>query len=246
MKRYDYTIAIPSYQRPEAIQKKTLATLARAGINIGAVDVWVANSTEADAYQGAGVEANTLVGAPGIKNARNAMVNHYVAGQRIVYLDDDIEEIIVRVSEKIAHPITSFDEEVLQPAWEACERSGAKLWGVYPVPNPFFMKEEMTFDLRFCCGALHGTINDRAVMGVELEEKEDFERTIKSFISTGAVVRLNHISYKQKPYKNAGGCQDPERANRSARAAAELARRFPGYVSPAQAKNGHAQVRLKR
>ena len=71
----------------------------------------------------------------------------------------------------------------IRDMFNVCEINDCKIWGVYPVDNPYFMSNKVTFDLKYIAAGFMGIINehDKDLL-VELEDKEDFERSIKYFI----------------------------------------------------------------
>jgi hypothetical protein len=87
-----------------------------------------------------------------------------------------------------------------------------RLWGIYPVLNPLFMKKRVKLGLNYIVGAFWGVINTHEPgMEVSLDDKEDFERTLKFYMADGNVVRLEAYSLKTSYYSTPGGMQDSPR-----------------------------------
>ena len=93
----DYIIVIPSYNRPEIIQSKTLGLLNRHNINPNKITIFVANQEQYDLYKAkipAMLYGKLIVGVLGLKNQRNYIMNYYPEGTHIVQMDDDLDKIV--------------------------------------------------------------------------------------------------------------------------------------------------------
>ena len=93
------------------------------------------------------------------------------------------------------------------------EKSNHKLFGINPVYNPFFctikdkQNKHISYNLKFVVGTLCGVINSHKAEIRHIDQKEDYERTIKYYLLTGGVVRFNNISVVTKYYNEPGGLQ---------------------------------------
>jgi hypothetical protein len=116
----------------------------------------------------------------------------------------------------------------LQEGFSILEKKKHKLFGINPVYNPFFCtikdkkNKHISYNLKFIVGTLCGVINSRKSEKRHIEQKEDYERTIKYYLETGGVVRFNNISIVTKYYKEPGGLQSLglrswEKENKSAK-----------------------------
>ena len=93
----DYIIVIPSYNRPDIIQIKTLALLNRHNINPQKIIIFVANQEQYDLYKAkvpAMLYGNLVIGVLGLKNQRNFIMDYYPEGTHIVQMDDDLDKIV--------------------------------------------------------------------------------------------------------------------------------------------------------
>ena len=118
-------------------------------------------------------------------------------------MDDDIEEInVLHTPTKlfVMKDIPAFFEHT----HNILKHEGLFIWGVYPVRNPFFMKQTITTDLRFLIGGMYGFINRRIKVSDNATSKEDYELTILHYLRDGGVVRFNNIAFKTKFYANGG------------------------------------------
>jgi hypothetical protein len=248
-----YVIAIPSYKRAELIYNKTLATLAR---HLGSqppvqIYIFVANQQEHDDYLAAKpsdfpLATNAVkfaVGIKGLKNQRNFIMDYFPACTNIVQMDDDIDNVLElvipekRPSGKRPNranrlkPINDLHQFFAQ-AFIKCRSVGANIWGIYPVPNAYFMTPTQTTDLRFIVGPMFGIINRHDKdLKLTTNEKENVERTLQYFTLDGSVVRYNNITVQTRYFKTMGGMQaslrtSARRAN-AQRAAEYLHKLYP-------------------
>lgn len=244
----NFEIAVPSYKRPERCRDATLAFLARCKTE-APITVFVADEEQRAVYARTldpKTYSQLVVGVPGMGAIRNFIHEHYAPGTRILHVDDDIEGLFVRVDEKRLVEHVELDE-LVETAFSLCERANARLWGIYPVKNPLFMKARATFDLRYVIGSFWGSINEPGdVLTVSLDDKEDFERTMKCYAADGAVVRLEYVTVKSRYYTEPGGMQETRTPERVRKSAELLARRYPQLCSLNMKKaNGFVELRLR-
>lgn len=245
----NYQVAIPSYQRAGTLAAKTLPLLLERGVDPDRVTVFVADDDEADAYhpvtEAAGVAL--AVAVPGMGAVRNFIMAHYPADTRLVQVDDDLMDIRRRVDPKTTTPVADLPSEVFAEGFSMADMVGAGLWGIYPVLNPMFMKPRTTTDLRYIVGCFWGsTVHHAAHQLVTLDDKEDFERTIRYYLADGAVVRLEAFAPKTRYYKEPGGMQVTRTEARVDQSARTLAARYPDLCRlNTSKKGGHTELRLR-
>ena len=93
----NYVIAIPSYNRSDSIQTKTLTVLQQNNIEPSLIHIFVANKEQYDIYLQAipkHLYGTLVIGLLGLKNQRNYINDYYPEGTHIVELDDDITSIV--------------------------------------------------------------------------------------------------------------------------------------------------------
>jgi len=252
----DYVVAIPSYNRADTISDKTLYVLNSKRINPKNIFIFVANKEQEKEYLSKvnkSLYNKIIVGVIGLRDQRNYITKYYPEGQPIVELDDDVEEMYqISASGKDKennkpHIITDLDT-FFKDAFKKCREHGAHLWGIYPVNNPFFMSKKITHDLRFVVGPVWGKINRKnPKLKLELNEKEDVERTLHNYDMDKAVIRYNDITMKTQYYKTEGGMQS-EKKNRQKEAlksAKYLIKKYPKYTRLYLGKKSeHPEVKL--
>jgi len=230
----DWAIAIPSYKRSALIQTKTLSTLARYDIPNDRITVFVANQEEYLVYRAAFPDTlKIVIGRLGLAPQRNFILDHFPVGTHIVMVDDDLAGFVEKGEEGGIRPLTSL-RAVIDKGFAEAVKANCCLWGVYPVPNGFYMRSSVTYDLKFCVGSFWGIINTGTTgeRGIHLEhnQKEDYLRTLLSFERDGKVVRINYVSPKTVYYKTAGGMQCPDRVKDQQTAVEYLVDRWPLLV----------------
>lgn len=244
-----YVVAVPSYKRPDAIGKKTLATLGRLGVDPRIVTVYVATEAERDVYfhtMPHGLYGHIEVTAPGLGPSRNEIMRRHEKDQAILFCDDDINELLVRVDEKTIRPLAN-GSEFIEQAFETTHNFHMGLWGVYAVKNPYFMKPTVSNDLKYINGTFYGVFNTHDEdMFVSLTTKEDWERSIKFYLRDGGVVRFNYVATLTRYYDEPGGLHDLRTEEITVANCHELVRRYPLLCSLNTTKaSGHMEVRLR-
>ena len=246
----NFELAIPSYKRAVTLREKTLKVLQGCtDIDPKRITVFVADDNEKREYTrelDRVTYGKIVVGVPGMGAIRNYVQRHYPEGQAVLHIDDDIAALQVRVTEKQLapfHELGSFAGD----AFDVCRRVGARLWGIYPVNNPYFMKATVSTDLKYVIGSMWGSINTHDdVLTVSLDDKEDFERTLKCYAKDGVVVRFNHVTCKSNYYGEPGGMQVERTEERVLKSARALVARYPHLCTlNLGKKSGHAEVRLR-
>lgn len=245
----DYRIAIPTYKRNNTLKNKTLKVLNESNINPEKIDIFVADSEEKEIYEKT-LQKNTygkiIVGALGLKGNRTFIQNYYPEGQYIVCLDDDIEEVHIKISDKKVQKLNHLDE-LFCYAYKICKEMETEIWGVYPVDNPYFMKDSIACGLRFLNATMFGMINTHDEnMYITLDDKDDYERSIKAYLKYQTVARLDFISYKSKEFTEAGGMQyDGKRTlERNKQSVLYLTNKYPYLCKINNARKDRWEVKL--
>jgi len=238
-------IAIPSYNRSDVIERKTLTTLLKGGIDPKHIHIFVANQTEKKKYESLPREkyGEIIVGKLGITNQRKFIKNYFKEGTEVVSIDDDVEGIYKLSGDKL---VEIKAKPFFESAFKRMKKEKKYMWGIYPVRNPFFMKQSVSTGLSFIIGALHGYIvrHDKDLEpNKKAEGKEDYEQSILYYLKDGGVVRFNHVTIKTKFLAKGGLGED--RFERNRLSAEYLQEKYPTLVSIFHRKNGMTEIRLK-
>lgn len=196
----NYVIAIPTSEREDMINNHTLAFLRSHKIDTERIFLFI-NKDEIPNYERKLAQYkykyNIIEGGTGIQKQREAISNYFDNGQYIVSLDDDIRNIychdyLPRTGKSKLRKINCFESLILNTG-ELLEKENCSLCGVYPVQNPFYMKNKYTNNLKFCIGQCRFFINDRFCEKRNFNLLEDYETTIKYYLKDNKVLRHENI-----------------------------------------------------
>tara|TARA_E500000305_G_scaffold111886_2_gene128771 strand:- start:3875 stop:4645 length:771 start_codon:yes stop_codon:yes gene_type:complete len=243
----DFVVAIPSYDRPKELNKKTLTMLQENNISKNIITVFVANSEQKKIYEEEiGTDYKIVVGVKGMVNIRNFMTNHYPSGKKILFIDDDISRIVKGESSGLKVTKVTNLKTLATNGFNLCKKSGYALWGLHPSSNPRSLKSSnlVTNTLKYIIGAIYGVVNDKSIK-VSLDSAEDYERTLKYYIKYGGVVRFNNYSgyttyYSKGGMESAGRTSTKEDSDKKA-----LVRKYPKYAETYTRGSGRTEIRLK-
>lgn len=245
-------VVVPSYLRERCLTRKTLPLLYTRGVSPRDVTVVVGDTAAADSYTAAIHEAGLPVpaiavsGCPGsIRDTRNWIADNWRGP--VMEVDDDLTEVSQWVDPKTTVPVESLPA-LFEEGFGHCTAAGATLWGIYPVPNPYFMRPGIRTDLRYIEAGIFGTILDGGeYQQVSLDDKEDYERSIKHYLHDGTVVRIDYYTFRANYYTEPGGLQATRTDERIDWSARELARRYPDLASINTTKKSRrfTEVRLR-
>ena len=247
-----FKIVIPSYRRASVITSKTLKLLEYYNIEWSSVYLFVVQE-EKCSYKTATTNftgLHIIEGPLGLKDMRNFITDYFPEGQPLLCIDDDIEDIFIANESFVLQRMTPVQfHQWTTSAFQYLISKRIGLFGVYPVRNGFFMKDspETTVSLRFCVGALYGVINRKAIC-INIEEKEDFDRTLQFYTQDHSVLRYNYITIKTSYYKTGGGMQSRgiDRTEASKESCKYLLETYPLYTCLYTGKkSGIWEVRLK-
>lgn len=192
-----WTIAIPSYKRPEGVLKKTIATLLHYKVPPAKIYVFVESDQVAEykAVIGSNARIMDRGKCANLGEARNAIIDHFPKGKQFIFMDDDVTGFkMVKAGKLVDIPSLLA---VIKHGFDLCKKHGYHLWGVYPAANAFYMKSdvEYTTDLRFIVGAFMGIINQKITVNPKYI-KEDYYLSIQYYLKDGGVIRFNKVAVK--------------------------------------------------
>jgi len=252
----NYEIAIPSYRRSQLLKEKTLKLL--SDTNIKNIRIFVRDQEELSQYIrdcGNGYEY-IITHAKGIKNTRNFLRNYYYTTNKhldfVLFVDDDIDSLekLKCSNEKIKITPEKLEQEILNMYNETKKRN-LKFWGICGFNNAFFMKDTISTNLKYIIGAFCGLVkpSEGELIETVIEHGEDYEFTIKHFLTDGGVVRFNNYCINTKYYREEGGiCQDLggiEKRNENAKESLTyLENEYPEMGKMIQKKNGMYDFRF--
>jgi len=220
-------IAIPSYKRPKFKTIQLLKDFDREDIFI-----FVNDDKEKADYEKENPGVNIIItGTKGITPARNAIINYFKDDERIMMLDDDIEDFrVMKIVDlkKVLFSIDNLKEFFLQ-GFALCDKLGYKLWGVQMCSVGTFMTRKLNND-KFIIGTAMGIINRHLTFDEGLKLKEDYDYTMQHIKEYGGALRFNFVTVKAGHYSNKGGCVDYRTEQLESDACEVLLNRYPGKI----------------
>lgn len=245
----DYRIAIPSYKRSKTLRDKTLSMLKRHCIDPSIIDVFCANESERDEYEKTldrSTYCRIIVGVVGMMNIRNFIQSYYDEGTRVVCIDDDIKDVvkIEKDGDKRFSELKGLDS-FFNYCFAVTEQLGGRYWGIYAAANAFFMKRAICAGLYYLIGSFWGMVVSHSKdLYVTMDDKEDFERSVRAYLKYGKVVRMNFVTVKSSYYTEKGGMQEERTEERVEWSAKKLMTMFPDQVVVNNARKRHFEVKL--
>lgn len=224
-----FYFAIPSYKRSE--QQITLGYLKKLGYL--KEQIYISTQTEDDyrEYLIKYGDIATIVYANGncVGDNRNTLLYSIPESSQIVMLDDDIKSLQKLSNGKLVNIDTKEElDKFINNAFDYCKKNNARLWGVYPVANAYFMKT--TIDKKnILIGCVLGLINEFK-FDREFRTKEDYELCCREIKQGYNCVRFNNITANAKHKTNAGGCKDDWKFEINKKCADMLIARYPHLI----------------
>jgi hypothetical protein len=234
----DWKVVVPSYNRPEGFKEKTLATLKYHKIPASHIYLFVANDEQKTMYESVLKKddvGHIIVGVKGLPEIRNFIFNYFPKNTKLVSFDDDVRGFVRLEGDRVRPLRVPEFKQLVDMAFNTCDRVGAKFWGDYPVPNAFYMENSISYDLKFIMGSFWGCYNPGSDVQITIGngEKEDYMRTIQFWERDGVVVRLNFWSHKTATYNEAGGLQSDgvkARQEREIKTVDTMLKTWPQYI----------------
>tara|TARA_E500000318_G_scaffold17570_2_gene17827 strand:- start:1962 stop:2780 length:819 start_codon:yes stop_codon:yes gene_type:complete len=205
----DYRIVIPTLDRPVEFRQKTLDMLYRHKIDMNKIDILLKTPQESKAYMDSIGDIWNGNFIYHYENELGDIVNfikgYYKYETNVKYLlrlDDDIEEIYTGDKGK---PIVNLHEFICDMFQYTLEKDLC-FWGVSDTVNPFYLKKQITTNLKYCCGGFNGEIIDRNKHDIQIEHSqfEDVCVSCEHFLRDGGVVRNDWIGLKHKCWTKGG------------------------------------------
>lgn len=248
---YMWEIAILSHKRPLVIASKTLATLLRHNIPVEKITIFVA-PCQIDDYKKSCPNVKLVPTAVGKCKNRTAALRHYPHGQKIVFLDDDIEEFYSVCAQDGCGGCWKFGKEArggphyqkqmtcanlsafFYDAFSVAEKEGVEFWGIYPVENGFFAKHTITRCLAHCIGRCYGIVNtaaSRALNAAIVDDiHDDYQTSLRYFLKDGKCLRFNYIFTKSPVVRGSGGIVDTRTIANTEEVSKRLSAAWPEHI----------------
>jgi hypothetical protein len=168
------------------------------------VDVFISDENDLAAYSH--IKCNKIItGSHNVVEKFNYIHYHYPVGEKVVVIEDDIEELVFGYGENVKTRFTDL-HTLIEKAFSHIPFGG--IWGVVPHHNAFFMKNRVTDDFKLVVAHLFGFVSTQDKrLAVTQIGKSDYERTILYYIMYGRTVRMDMVGVKTNSYNAQGGMQ---------------------------------------
>jgi len=253
----DYKIAIRSYKREELIKNKTLRILEED--NIPKKNIYIFCGTkEINKYKKSlGNGYNILDGGDkGTNFCNKKIIDYFHKNEYIIQCDDDINMILqlkkdkTRARKKMPcgriEPLGLERKNILELIEEGksmMDDNFYNLWGLYPVNNYYFMKDETSLDLRFCIGRIFGFNNTKDVVCGD-DMRDDYERSILYYDRDGGIIRFNNYVCDADTYSSKGGLAEMRDIEKMEKSCSYMEKTYPNYVRKKNCKSKYREIRL--
>lgn len=226
----NYRVVICSHKRPQKLFNLTLNLLIRNGIKPDIVDIYI-HESEINYYSEFNDKWNLIAHKKkGLKDIRTWVSNQYKNGSKIVFMDDDIKNIVHFVDKKKYNKKDNNLVNLIKEGFEACEKNNCSLWGCCPYDNPFFGNQKISTNLKYIIQACCGVILNHKAEERSYTTIEDFERTIKYYLKDKKVVRINYYGIETKYYAS-GGLNEYRNFENKEKDIIDLCNKYPNLVS---------------
>lgn len=256
----DYKIAVRSYNRSNTI-KKTLKILEDDGILKSLIYIFCPLNQILEYKSINGNDYHYIDGGDKGTNYCNKLINNYFElNDYIIQMDDDIngvyqltttkyKDVIKRkVGDDPKLPLGLIKKSVLEIIIEGkrqMEETLLNIWGMYPVNNYYFMKNNITYDLRFCIGRIFGFINTKDIYTVD-DCRDDYERSILYYERDGGIIRFNKYVCDADTYIGAGGLAEIRTIDKMKKSVDYMLNTYPQYVGVKKTKGKYPEIMLFR
>ena len=236
-----YVVAIPTYDRVDILQEKTLPLLLSRNVSPSSIYLFVANKEEEKKYKDAipSEKYNKIVvGKKGISYQRNFIIDYFPEKQYIVFMDDDINNVVIKKKTKVGD-LTNLDK-FFKESYTKLKKYDKYLWATKNMYNPFYKnlaKDEAEIGLTVFSGDLIGVINRKKMKikyTLERGEAEQMELALMYQKEDGGVMRFNNVIVITAKLTDGGKIK--ERGNKAGRVkdlshnVKLLAKAYPEYV----------------
>lgn len=231
-----YIIVIPSFKRESIILTHTLKALSLTDIK-APIFVFTANEEETEKYKKVLPKEITIVtGVRGIPNQRNFIQKYFKEGTRLLFIDDDIKDIIgLNISGKRIK--ATHMNHFIETAFNMVQEHGMLMWGINSTYSNLEMKHKVSIGRIYLVGNFYGLINSHSILVDEGENiitrrdfkagKESHERALLMYKHFGGVMKFRSFGVVSKYWGVPGGHQISRTAEGEEEAARYLNNLFP-------------------
>lgn len=246
----NFIIAIVSHNRAKKLKEKTLKILNDA--NIENIYLFVSDEEQKKKYINEIPENNfkeiVITKTNTLIEKKTFIYKYFHKDLNIIICEDDINKFVIKDGNKTKQ--YNDLKKLFNDGFELCKKNNTKIFGIYPVSNGMFMKDNITTDFKFILNVCYGYISDpedETLITKDAPHKEDYERSILYYKKFKKVIRINNISI-QTCYFSAGGfsLEKTERQNKMEESAQILLNKYPEYIKNIfYRKDGTPEIKFK-
>jgi hypothetical protein len=236
-------IAVPSYNRPGLFMNRTYKILVASDL-LDKTTIFCVAEQEEQYRKLPPIRDGRLalvVGVRGLIQQKQFIYDYYPEGTEVVMMDDDLEHFITWEKKYIMDI-----RPIIHKGFRHCKERGARLWGIYPVANPFFFSRDVSYGLKFIIGNLYGFIKHglSEIPADVISHKEDIYRSCAYFKRDGVIVRINDMAPVTKFLRGDSLEASKEKHDEGAD---RIVQDFPEYAKKYyRRRTGFAEIRLRK
>jgi hypothetical protein len=207
----DYVIACRSYGRAKVFPNKTYRMLAHNGLT-ERLYIFVANKKEKQLYETelAGKPyKGIIVGKLGGANAIRAICNYFPVGQRIVFMDDDLDSFFDFDGAGNFRRDSTHLHKYLVDGFETIDKHNCGGFTFSFMSNKFWLRDKPFKEFRpfTLAGNFFGVRNDPKMITTEYSHGDDLVRSVRYLERYGGVLVYWAAGFVTHYGKEAGGMQ---------------------------------------
>ena len=209
----DYVIACRSYKRATVFPEKTYRMLSHNGLT-DRLYIFVANKEEKDLYEAALKDQGykqIVIGKLGGANAINAICNFFPKGQRILFVDDDLNRFFTFDKEGTYTKDSKALHRYIEDGFDSIDRYDMGAFTFSFLSNKFYLKGKPFKEFRpfILAGNFFGTRNDPAMITTKpyTSHADDSQRTCRYIDHYGGILVYWWGGFDTHYGKEEGGLQ---------------------------------------
>jgi hypothetical protein len=207
----NYVIACRTYARSHIFPLKTYRMLAHNGLT-DRLYIFVADQAEKRRYEAALADqpyAAIIVGKLGGANAIRAICKYFPKGQRIVFMDDDLDRFFEFDKDGKFHADSSRLGRYLEDGFETIDKHGLGGFTFSFLKNKFWLKGKAFKEFRpfTLAGNFFGVRNDPAMITTEYSHGDDLVRSVRYLERYGGALVYWWAGFDTRYGKEEGGLQ---------------------------------------
>jgi hypothetical protein len=207
----EYVIACRTYARSTVFPHKTYRMLEHNGLT-DRLYIFVANAAEKRLYEAA-LAGKTyraiIVGKLGGANAIRAICSYFPRGQRIVFMDDDLDRFFDFARDGTFRADSTHLHRYLVDGFETIDAYGCGGFTFSFMSNKFWLRGKPFKEIRpfTLAGNFFGVRNDPAMITTEFSHGDDLVRSVRYLERYGGVLVYWHAGFVTRYGKEEGGLQ---------------------------------------